>query len=252
MHKSTNPEDPLNVQELARIDEVLHRYATNTSVINASMLDGFFTAIVSGPNMILPNQWLQQIWGGEDCMPQWQTEQELGEFMGLVIRHMNHISDLLMHDPEDFQALFMIGDEGDEEFVVSLWCAGYLLAMDISPQAWAIDEEGDISEEDDDYLAARGMMHLFGSEKGHDMLASMGPEREAELSEGVEAAACFIHAYWLARRDQFTPPNDGAAPAFMGLPASNEPFIRPQVKTSRNDPCPCNSGKKYKKCCGLN
>ena len=23
-------------------------------------------------------------------------------------------------------------------------------------------------------------------------------------------------------------------------------------KTERNDPCPCGSGKKYKKCCGMN
>ena len=25
---------------------------------------------------------------------------------------------------------------------------------------------------------------------------------------------------------------------------------RSQVKVGRNDPCPCGSGKKYKKCCG--
>ncbi|MBU1213526.1 MAG: SEC-C domain-containing protein, partial [Alphaproteobacteria bacterium] len=24
------------------------------------------------------------------------------------------------------------------------------------------------------------------------------------------------------------------------------------TKVGRNDPCPCGSGKKYKKCCGLN
>jgi hypothetical protein len=24
------------------------------------------------------------------------------------------------------------------------------------------------------------------------------------------------------------------------------------IKVNRNDPCPCGSGKKYKKCCGLN
>ncbi|MEQ1674882.1 MAG: SEC-C metal-binding domain-containing protein [Candidatus Nitrotoga sp.] len=29
----------------------------------------------------------------------------------------------------------------------------------------------------------------------------------------------------------------------------NEPYIRPEPKIGRNDPCPCGSGKKYKKCC---
>ena len=28
------------------------------------------------------------------------------------------------------------------------------------------------------------------------------------------------------------------------------PFIRETPKIGRNDPCPCKSGKKYKKCCG--
>jgi preprotein translocase subunit SecA len=27
-----------------------------------------------------------------------------------------------------------------------------------------------------------------------------------------------------------------------------EPFVRADPKISRNDPCPCGSGKKYKKC----
>ncbi len=27
-------------------------------------------------------------------------------------------------------------------------------------------------------------------------------------------------------------------------------FVRNEPKTKRNDPCPCGSGKKYKKCCG--
>jgi hypothetical protein len=28
------------------------------------------------------------------------------------------------------------------------------------------------------------------------------------------------------------------------------PYVRPAPKVGRNDPCPCGSGKKYKKCCG--
>lgn len=29
----------------------------------------------------------------------------------------------------------------------------------------------------------------------------------------------------------------------------NEPYVRDEPKIGRNDPCPCGSGKKYKKCC---
>ena len=30
------------------------------------------------------------------------------------------------------------------------------------------------------------------------------------------------------------------------------PYQRESAKIGRNDPCPCGSGKKYKKCCGAN
>ncbi len=31
---------------------------------------------------------------------------------------------------------------------------------------------------------------------------------------------------------------------------TGEPYRREEPKVGRNDPCPCGSGKKYKKCCG--
>jgi SEC-C motif-containing protein len=32
--------------------------------------------------------------------------------------------------------------------------------------------------------------------------------------------------------------------------AAAGPIVRAEAKVGRNDPCPCGSGKKYKKCCG--
>ncbi len=50
-------------------------------------------------------------------------------------------------------------------------------------------------------------------------------------------------------RMTFTGPNQGAAAA--GEEAGKVKTVtRDQPKVGRNDPCPCGSGKKYKKCCG--
>ncbi|MEM6457323.1 MAG: SEC-C metal-binding domain-containing protein [Acidobacteriota bacterium] len=52
-----------------------------------------------------------------------------------------------------------------------------------------------------------------------------------------------------ALRRQFelsAPPKQQAGPA---RPAA-APVMRSGIKIGRNDPCPCGSGKKYKKCCG--
>lgn len=35
-----------------------------------------------------------------------------------------------------------------------------------------------------------------------------------------------------------------------GEPVAAQPFVRSEPKVGRNDPCPCGSGRKYKKCCG--
>ncbi len=40
--------------------------------------------------------------------------------------------------------------------------------------------------------------------------------------------------------------------AFGEWHAPQEPYIREEPKVGRNEPCPCGSGKKYKKCCGKN
>jgi len=37
---------------------------------------------------------------------------------------------------------------------------------------------------------------------------------------------------------------------FDGKPATHKQVSRATPKIGRNDPCPCGSGKKYKKCCG--
>jgi SEC-C motif-containing protein len=36
---------------------------------------------------------------------------------------------------------------------------------------------------------------------------------------------------------------------YDGEPVKPETFVREMPKTGRNDPCPCGSGKKFKKCC---
>jgi uncharacterized protein YecA (UPF0149 family) len=37
-----------------------------------------------------------------------------------------------------------------------------------------------------------------------------------------------------------------------GMPLSPRPGAPTQARIGRNDPCPCGSGKKYKKCCLMN
>lgn len=60
----------------------------------------------------------------------------------------------------------------------------------------------------------------------------------------------------VARRQRWKEEDERArAREAMSLPDDDEPYyfeepyVRQEPKTGRNDPCPCGSGKKYKKCC---
>ena len=44
--------------------------------------------------------------------------------------------------------------------------------------------------------------------------------------------------------------HEGAWYFTEGEPVRPQPFVRDEPKVGRNDPCPCGSGRKFKKCCG--
>jgi SEC-C motif domain protein len=73
--------------------------------------------------------------------------------------------------------------------------------------------------------------------------------------EDVEGAVEFIATY--SKKDEkiqhhelATFRKEGGIWTFVDGRMLNKPFRREQPKIGRNDPCPCGSGKKYKKCCG--
>ena len=43
---------------------------------------------------------------------------------------------------------------------------------------------------------------------------------------------------------------DGAWKLVGGEHVKAQPYVREEPKVGRNDPCPCGSGRKFKKCCG--
>ena len=66
------------------------------------------------------------------------------------------------------------------------------------------------------------------------MILSIVPRPKAELKR-VEVAK---------------PVSEGFAGGAKGEKAVRKPIVNKEAKVGRNDPCPCGSGKKYKKCCG--
>jgi uncharacterized protein len=98
-----------------------------------------------------------------------------------------------------------------------------------------------LNADSDTAMAMRGMMTLVDIARSDQH----GPltERDALTTTAPDNIARWIVTLnaWRIANDR---PPQGADP----MPRQ---VFTPTNKIGRNDPCPCGSGKKYKRCCGL-
>lgn len=192
-------------------------------IIGISMLDGFFTAIVSSLRVIVPSQWMPAVWGDYELV--WESQAEVEAIIGLMLRHMNGIIHFLMEEPENFEPIFMASHrDGETHQIVDDWCEGYLMGMQLDQDYWN-SLPGEIAEQ----LVP---IYAFGDEVYTDKLKQLSLESVRQFKDAIIPSALAVHAYALKRRQK------------------DMQVRRDAPKTGRNDPCSCGSGLKFKKCCG--
>ncbi len=210
---------------LDRANEDEYTEDMEEGVLDISELDGFFTAIVSGPVMIPPSQWLPAVWG--DVEPEWDDEKEFEDIFSIMIRHMNCIVDILMEQSEDFEPIFLESEvDGKTCFIVDEWCEGYCRGMALAADRWM--EGGQAMA-----LLVGPIVAFTDAENWRGR--HLGGEEMEKLQNAIAPNAREIHAFWISQRDENTP--------------LSQPLRRTEPRVGRNAPCPCGSGKKYKKCC---
>ncbi len=214
--------DHLDALLLERVPEEGGAEDADEGILDISMLDGFMTAVVSGPNPISVSRWLPVVWG--DYEPVWENEAQIQNTITLLLRHLNGIADALMNAPDTFEPLFMERTVRGRTFrIVDEWCAGFLLGISLDTPGW---------RRTPDFDALVEPMMLFATPDGWEKLRGL-PEGEVEAQQDrIAPAIRKLHAYWLAQR----------TPAQLGK------FSMETV--GRNVLCPCGSGKMFKKCCG--
>lgn len=217
--------DPLSAEELDFVESILLDYGNDDSILDASELDGFFTALISGPEILPPSRWLPELWGGELPELDWSSA-EMQRFMALLIQHMNNCVMMLMEYPAEFEALFNQREyQGETITIVEEWCFGYVRGV-------ALGQWPELPEVEAAHLAA---IDLHGNEAFFPLQEQMSPAQHQQSVQEIEPAARALHAYWLGQRSSHARPSQTPARA------------APQV--GRNEPCPCGSGKKFKHCC---
>ena len=68
---------PLNKLELDDLESFLSSESCPPGTMDISTLDGFLTALVIGPEAIMPSEWLPFVWAESDqAEMQWQSERQ--------------------------------------------------------------------------------------------------------------------------------------------------------------------------------
>jgi uncharacterized protein len=229
---------PLSEAEMDELDSFLLSDATSDETMMLDCLDGYLTSIVTGPVMLKPSEWLPRVWGlTTRDEPTFDTFAQAERITGLIMRHLNDISWSLYHDPDAFEPIFDIAtypDDPHEYGDGEMWAYGYMTGIDLQRKNW------DRFFDEPNSAVVLRPIHLLGAEEvtPEEEALTETPAQREELSNQIPASVAWIYRFWQPYR---------RAVAERTIATS---FQREHPKVGRNDPCPCGSGKKFKKCCG--
>ncbi|MBL8549295.1 MAG: UPF0149 family protein [Hyphomonadaceae bacterium] len=216
----------------ALLDDALVAYVERAPDDCASLseMDGMLAAVAIGPEDIPDEEWLALMWG--DSAPVFRDGVERAAVTGALIARKHEIIRELSNKPSTYAPFLWRPEEEGEAPDASDWAYGFMVGVGMRLPVW----EKFLHSEDGD--GAMAPIYMFLPEENED-LDGLAPEELADvLSEAAEllpVSVVFIHEHFRRKR--------------MGRAVRAEAAARP-APPERNDPCPCGSGAKYKKCCG--
>ncbi len=208
----------LDDDELAWLAGFLGSAQVPEMTMELEKLDGFFTALIAGPASTPPSLYMPEVWGGDGSGPAYDSKEQDQYVADLLHRHW---SSILLRLEACFPSPPMVG--GDVDWPPGhLWSEGFDRGLELCIQDW------EPFLHDDDVAIMLDTISSLQDDPGPLVELDDLAERDDQLSAAMLAVHA-IHAYWHGQC---------------------EPAAPRRRKIGRNDPCPCGSGRKFKRCCG--
>ena len=217
--------------ELIELQGFLSQPELKGGAMDVAMIEGYATAIIIGPELILPSRWMPWVWDVEhgERSPAYASTEHADHVLALLTRHYNSVACGFMAQPPTFEPMFLRGAGGAWN-----WCVGFLLGMDLAPTTWL-----PLRREHPDWFAP--LVEL----------GNAGPVADEAIVGDQIRAWCAAVAPNLREIHAYSRNTRGQRAAEAGpLRGQRAPARRTTPKAGRNDLCPCGSGRKFKKCCG--
>ena len=211
-------------------------------------LQGFLFTIASSPETVRPPEWLPIISNEEDIG--FENDIEAQRVLELIMALYNQVNSSVLERSDsmpsgcEFQPT--IDAEFDEESSVSQWSRGFVLGHDWLSEVW--DEC--LPEMMDEECGATVMVLSFFSSRqlAEAFYAEMDPTKRTAPGKSFEQFAETVRELFAAALSSYSHLGRTIFEVLMQRAATGDSPAR-SAKIGRNDPCPCGSGKKYKKCC---
>jgi yecA family protein len=245
-------------------------------IIDFEKLDGLFAGLNCCPSVELPFDYLYLIWKKNAGGDPFKSEKEAASFMDLLVYYWKYIGDRL--EEHNYQPFFNLS----ANMPGCNWAAGFILAFNVAeggtsnftrsqstmsafmpifmlyslsvisncniqpndsnnsdgqdnpedPHDTANDPDGGLDSSDDFDRSADDLNDPDNAEDS-DLLDHLELSVERKILANIAKSADFL--YFRLKKSKT---------------AIHHPTCRNKNrKIGRNDPCPCKSGKKYKKCC---
>lgn len=209
--------------------------ATSDETMMPDRLDGFLTALVTAPVMLASSVWLPRVWGAStNDEPTFDSYAQLERITGLIMRHFGSMISRMQENPDACEPVFdsAVYPDNPREFIDGeMWAYGFMNGIELQRPDWqpCFDDPN-----------SAGFLHpiyLLGTEdlSVDDETLIETPEQREELSRLIPACVAGLYRFWAPTRRIILDP---AVP-------------REHLKIGRNEKCPCGSGRKFKKCCGV-
>lgn len=206
-----------------RLQTLLDAHSENGSTMRCDELQGFMTALISGPDALKSGNWLPEALG--DAAFSSEEQQEIEQLALLMADDMR-----VKLSAKTLPDLWLYNDEaGLPDFFT--WCNAYLYALDVVETDWF--EAANNEEFEDLFYPIMALAGIYDEDENGQTVMTISETELTQLQSELPHIVLDIYSFWQA--------------------VINKPKTvrREGGKVGRNDPCPCGSGKKAKACCGV-